>query len=609
VVAEETVSLFGLIISSGNKVNFAKRHHKNVVIARDIFIQSALLQGEILGHYAFLQHNQALINHWQEVEEKLRVRSIIVDEGSLYRFYSENIPADVYDQATLNRYLKKDKSYHDALHMTDGDVLKRKPDELELIDYPPSLPLGPMEIRLEYHFEPGSDHDGVTFRLPVDFASSLSPTIFEWLVPGLLPEKLTFLLKALPKTLRKKLVPISDTVNWLLDDMLHGHGSLYAALEASLLKRFKILVQREDWTDNLPLHLQPRFVLFSDDGQEICAGRNLLALQKKDSHQLEHPSEPKLSTEDENLVRRWKGTEHKEWGFQGLAVTIPTYTHSGEISGFLYPVLLPQPDKGCVVVDFEKNKKIAEQMNRQGTLFLYRLQFAEHYKILKKTCSSAFSGPSAAFLLDIDLPHKAVVETFLEFLLSRIFSPLSPDIIEQQVFLRKVEEVRKQGFLTTGKKLCDDFLHLLRKRRSIMETIEKIFSPGQGTLYLPEKRAEFIAHLDDIFPRGLLRHEAEDSFTDLDRQLQCLSVRIERYYADPAKDSRKAAPLIKHLQNLQQLMLKKEDMTEEARACAFLYKTMVNEYRIALFSPEIRTRQSISEKKLEELWRRTQTRY
>jgi ATP-dependent helicase HrpA len=609
VVADETVILFGLIISSGNKVNFARRNKKNVAEARDIFIQSALVQGEMNGIYPFLQHNQGLFAKWQEVEEKLRVRTIVADEVSIYRFYAEKIPVDVFDQGTLNRFLKAKKNQI-LLFMSDEDVLKRRPGELELIDFPPKLTIGAMEIRLEYHFEPGSDHDGVTFRLPIDFAVSVTPTIFDWLVPGLLQEKLTVLLKALPKSLRKKLVPINDTVTWLLDDMSQGTGSLYAALEAAILKRFRILVQRTDWPKELPRHLQPRFVLFGDDSKEICAGRNLRNLLASGSNRERQPQEPTLQKDDEAIVKKWLGTEHKGWSFHGLPLAIPAFTWQGEVSGFLYPILVPQPHKGCVTINFEKNKRLAEQKNWTGTLFLYRLQFTDQVRALKKMCTTAFAGPSAVYLLDFDMTRQEVLEALLDFLLHLIFGPVSVGIIEEKEFLAKVADVRERGLYTSGKKICDEFFRLLGKRRTIFETLRKIFtSENNNHFYLPEKEAEFNIHLSDIFPRDLLQQHESTSLPDLDRQLQCLLIRIERFYANPAKDSNKAAPLTNHLRNLAQLTKKKDELSKEAIMLAGTYKMMVNEYRIALFSPEIKTRQSISEKKLEEQWKLVQAKF
>ena len=383
VIADEKVSLFGLIIATGRKVNFGKRNKKNIAAARDIFIQSALVSGELNGSYRFLDHNQALIKKWQEAEEKLRVRNIVADELTLYAFYADRIPVEVYDQTTLNRFLKKKRNTNFLL-MQDDDILRRKPEEKELVDYPLFLSHGSMKLRLEYHFEPGSEKDGVTFRIPFDYAATISPDIFEWLVPGLLQEKLTFLLKALPKSIRKNMVPIGDTVSRLLDDMSLGSGSLYSALESSILKHFKLLIRRSDWSDNLPLHLQPRFLLFDNAGKQLCTGRNLRELLQSHSSSQVPIQQRTLHGSQRELIQRWDKTTHTTWNFSGLPGTIPTHTPQGEVAGFLYPVLIAQPENRCVQIAFEQDKIVAEKLTQKGTLFLYTLAIFSTIQSLEK---------------------------------------------------------------------------------------------------------------------------------------------------------------------------------------------------------------------------------
>ena len=609
VIADETVSLFGLIIETGRKVDFGRRSAKNFAEARDIFIHSALILGEINGSYAFLDHNLTLLQKWQETEEKLRERTIIVEDQALYQFYAERIPQDVYDQRTLNRFLRGKRSQQ-FLEMQDEDILKRRPDDTELLDYPPLLTFGRTQVRVEYHFTPGSPEDGVTFRLPIDSAANFAPGVFDWLVPGLLQEKLTFLLKALPKGIRKKLVPINETVNRLLDDMPVRTGSLYAALEASILKHFKILVPRSDWPEDLPLHLQPRFLLFDDAGNEICAGRNLRELLV--SGQGEHKTqkiEPTLQKKGMEIVAAWQGTEHATWNFKGLPAAIPAYTQQGEVSGFLYPVLVAQPENGCVRIEFEKNPDIVKKLYRTGMVYLYRLQFTEQFKNLKKFCSTTFTGPSAVWLQGLGMTHKEAIDTLLDFLLTRIFGPLSGknvDIVDEETFLATVARVKQEGLYALGRKMAEEFLALLRKRRTVYDTINKIFSStNRSSLVIPERKEAFMAHLNAIFPLDIILGTLPADFDDIDRQLQSLAIRLERFYTNPGKDRQKEEQLLPYLHNLEKLMAKRGELSEEGLAAVFRFREMVNDYRISLFSPEIKTRQPVSTKKLNEQFHST----
>lgn len=602
VIADEKVSLFGLIISAGRKVNFGKRSEKNIEAARDIFLQSALISGQLNGSYPFLDHNLTLIKKWQDTEEKLRVRNIVADELTLYAFYEQRIPIEVYDQTTFNRFLKKKRS-KSFLLMTDDDVLRRKPEEKEMIDYPPSLSLGSMQLRLEYHFEPGSDRDGITFRLPYDFACTLSPEIFEWLVPGLLHEKLTFLLKALPKSIRKNLVPISDTVNFLLDDMKRGSGSLHLALETSILKQFKLLIRRSDWSDNLPLHLQPRFLLFDDAGNELCTGRNLRDMLATQTFSKVPTQQRTLRDAEQELVNRWTDTTHTTWNFPGLPNTIPTYTPQGEVAGFLYPVLIAQPEGGCVRIAFEKDKRVAEKQNRKGTLYLYTLQFTNQYKALKKLCTTMLSGPSSVWLMNIGKTRKEVIERLLDFILSSLFGPIPGEIISKETFSTTIKNIESRGLYTEGQEICHKLMALVRKRRTVQDMMRKIFSQESKTFnFQADKEADFQAHLNDVFPVDLFSDTAPVDFQNIDRQVQSLIVRLERFHANPAKDDQKSSNLLPYLQKLHHVMAKREELSGEALEEVLRFRDLVNEYRISVFSPEIKTREPISPKKLNLQW-------
>ena len=280
VIADEKVTLFGLVIVAGRKINYGRIDPKNQEEARQIFIQSALIGGELDGPFPFLRKNLDLLEEWQATEERLRKRDIVVDDRALYGFYEQRIPAHVYDRFTLNRFLQRQKDKQ-GLVMTEADVLNRRPEDRELSDFPPLLTVGSLQFRLEYHFAPGTEDDGVTVRIPQDLIDTLQEPFFEWLVPGLLKEKVTLLLKGLPKNIRKFLIPLSGTVDLLLDDLDMYKGSLHQALERSILKSFRRTINRSDWPTELPPHLCMRFLLFDQSGKVVAVGRSLSALREE----------------------------------------------------------------------------------------------------------------------------------------------------------------------------------------------------------------------------------------------------------------------------------------------------------------------------------------
>ena len=215
VTALEKVTLFGLIIVAGRKVNYGRI---NPVEARQIFIADALVHAELDGHFSFLGRNKALISKLEGMEDRLRQRDIVVDEQAIFLFYDQRLPADVWDRAGLVRLIAA-KATDNFLIMTEADLLNREPARDLLAASPETMSAGETLLALSYRFEPGTEDDGVSVTIPFALAAHLDPGRFEWLVPGLLLDKIVLLLKGLPKALRKQLIPIQETAQQLFKEL------------------------------------------------------------------------------------------------------------------------------------------------------------------------------------------------------------------------------------------------------------------------------------------------------------------------------------------------------------------------------------------------------
>jgi ATP-dependent helicase HrpA len=166
--------------------------------------------------------------------------------------------------------------------------------------------------------------------------------------------------------------------------------------------------------------------------------------------------------------------------------------------------------------------------------------------------------------------------------------------------------MKGRGFFAAGQEICHDLMTLVRKRRTVQETITKLFSRESGKFVFPAcKEADFQTHLNDVFPADLLNAREPIDFHNIDRQLQSLIIRLERFHASPEKDDQKSTQLKTYLHNLHELMEKKEELSREAFEQALRFKYLVNEFRISVFSPEIKTREPVSPKKLDQQWRLT----
>lgn len=598
VVADEKVTLFGLIIVAAKQVNFPKRSVKNIPEARDIFIQSALIEGNLNGNYHFLRHNDELIGTWRKAEDKLRTTAILHDDSTLFEFYSRKLPPHVCDRSTLNKYLKKNSN--NTLKMSDDDIVKNRPDDNKLADYPPMLHLNSVDLKLEYNFSPGSENDGLTVRIPLSMAPALQPAYFEWLVPGLIREKVQLLVKGLPKSIRKHLVPVNNSVDTILDDIEMYKGSLFNALQTSIHKLFRINIQRSDWPSVIPDHLQARFILFDLDGKTIITGRDLTAMLKRVESKLDKLSQSaEVSKQQQSLVNKWDNLITRKWEFHDLPESVPLLTPNNEIAGYLFPYLVPQPEQGGVSVCFSKDRKIATECNFPGVEFLYRLQFSDGYKALKKYCTSLLSGPSSQFLIESGLDRKRGVELISSFSIRTMFPSIDGSIPSETTFLDEVTTVKNKGFYKVGRQIVEEGSLVLKKRKEVSEKLKHYIQLDKRRLVFTKSKIEdFSQLLNELVPADYFSNH---TYSDLDlttRQLQSLAIRIERFYINPSKDQEKAKILLPHLESLKQIKGRKNNLDDEAVQLLFTYEKMIGEYRIAIFSPEIKTKIAVSAKKL-----------
>ena len=605
VVADEKISLFGLILSADRIINFGRTSPKNREEARQIFIQHALLEQELTGRYPFLQKNIEILKKWQETEERLRKRNLLVDDTTLHLFYDKRLPAGVYDRFTLNRFLgkKKDQSF---LEMKEEDILTRRPEDRELQDFPRQLTIGSHKLRLKYHLAPGEEDDGVTVRLPLDAVDSFSETSFEWLVPGLIREKVTFLLKGLPKRIRKHLIPINNTVDLLLDDCIHYQGSLYHALELGIFKMFHLKVLRADWPGQLPPHLEMRYLLYDSAGRTIATGRVLHKLARKI-----HSKPAEKITPNKKIsqaLAQWHDKIFQSWDFDGLERRIPLFTSGKEVAGYLYPTLHIERNRGGVSITFEQDIKKASSYNREGSLFLYQLHFKDQFKNLKKYCNTNLSGPSSFWLSNMFGNKNKANDALLSFIMGSLFTRNLETIPDKEVFNKEISKVQQLGLYKKGQNICDELFRILRKRRETSDHIKRFASLARKShSFNASQYKEYESLLEEILPADFLTHTTVDNLAGCSRFFQALIIRIERAHANPAKDQTKAKQLVPYLDRIKKIPDDCSTLPHECRQAISLYKAMTHEFRVTIFAPELKGGIQVSAKKLKLQWQKVQS--
>ncbi|MDR2705804.1 MAG: ATP-dependent RNA helicase HrpA, partial [Planctomycetaceae bacterium] len=268
--AYEKVSLFGIVIVPKRRINYGTI---NPEAARDIFIQSALIEGDIDTNLEFFVHNQKILDEARKLQDKLRHPDIIKPESERYRFYQERIPDEVYDKRSLEKFAKHSSTEH--WKMTLADICTKTTD---VSAFPDQLE----SFGIEYRYAPGEQHDGLTLIVPQKELRQLEPLRLGWLVPGLIEQKITVLLKSLPKEIRRSIVPIPDTVKELLANIQFGQGNLEDQICREVTRIAGRLVVPSDFNrEQIPLELRMNIRVLDENGETVGESRDYNVLRKE----------------------------------------------------------------------------------------------------------------------------------------------------------------------------------------------------------------------------------------------------------------------------------------------------------------------------------------
>ncbi|MCA0294390.1 MAG: ATP-dependent RNA helicase HrpA [Actinobacteria bacterium] len=278
-VAYERVTLLGVPIIAERLVSYARI---DPVVAREVFITSALVEGQWRTRHHFWARNQAVRAEAEQLADRNRRRDLLLDDASIAAFYAARIPDDIVTVAHFDRWWRDARRRDEhLLDLTLADLVAPEAD-LRTDDYPDRWTAAGQELDVDYAFDPGSGHDGVTVTVPLALLTRLGPAPFTWQVPGLRADVATELIRGLPKTLRTRLVPAPDTARralaWLEEHPGPDDEPLWTGLGRAVLALTGVPVPDEAWQpDAVPDHLRVRFRVVSDGAQPVV-GRDLAAL-------------------------------------------------------------------------------------------------------------------------------------------------------------------------------------------------------------------------------------------------------------------------------------------------------------------------------------------
>jgi ATP-dependent helicase HrpA len=593
VVALERATLYGIVIYNNRRVNFG---NVDAAAAREIFIREALVAGEWETKLPFLAHNQKLIRQVQELEHKSRRQDVLVDDELIHAFYDQQLPRDVCSGFSFERwYREESKKRPLLLHLARDELMRHEAAGITTAAFPKTIRLGGVDCSASYLHEPGDAKDGVTVTVPIYALNQVSDERCEWLVPGMLKDKVLALVKSLHQKPRARLVPLPDYAAEFVELAPFAQGGLLDALLKAVRERTQLAVQRNDFKlEMLSPHLFMNFRIVDEHGRQLGMGRNLAALKAELGAQARGafqalanlkvaaaaPAPQRAAaSRAETSAAPAAPQKYTAWTFGEL----PELMEVKSMVGF--PALI---DKGAhVEIEVFDEPDVAAAKHRAGLRRLIALQIKEPLRYLEKNIPD-LQRMAVAFMPLGTLEE--LREQIIDIALDRAFlvEPLPND---ETSFKARIDEGRTRLNLIAQEVarlvgvVLLEFATATRKLKDSKPPKDVADDVQQQLARLIPKRFMLLT------PYAQLQH--------LPRYLKAITLRLDKLRADPARDAQRLAEL-RPLEQRYVRRLAELKGTSDARLDE--YRWLLEELRVSFFAQELRTPQPVSVKRLDKAW-------
>jgi len=578
VMARETVSLYGRVLSSGRQVSFATI---DPALARRMFVEEALVRGQSNLRAGFLERNARLRDELGRIEAKLRRRDLLAGEDSLVNFYLERIPADVASTRAFERWWRHEESRSPQRLDAPADVLLACPlPPSEAEDYPERLEVDGNELPLTYRFDPTDPDDGVTLDVPLPLLGSLPARRLDWLVPGYLHDKLVAVLRGLPKDLRRELVPIPDSAARLRDALVpFGQGAFFERLAELLTAATGAPVEaRQISAVTLAPWLRMNLRVLDGAGREIGRGRDLDVLRRELRVDAVRSMRPAASHGwERDGVRRW------DFGDLPTELRVP----SAGVSLRLFPGL--EDAGGATRLRLFPTAAAARTATRWGVVRLAALAMPQQHELVARRCAGdrelALLAAAAGFdrTLFGEIADRAVADALQ---IDRLELPRS-----EAEFAARLEAARVD--VTTRGEAVE---RTVRAVLLAMKDVRAALGGLAGAAFAAGREA-IARQVDTLLTPGWVLHTPDAAFGQLPKYLRAAARRAQRLRDDVARDRRLEAEVAPF--ELAWRRLAAPEATPEAGAELLRLRWMIEEFRLSLHAQELRTLEPVSAKRLE----------
>jgi len=642
VVANERGTLYGLPLYHGRKVHFGRIDPAQ---AREIFIREALVPGEIDTKLPFVAHNRKLIAEIEKLEHKSRRPDILVDEALIFAFYDRQLPADVCQTRTLEAWYARAegapladggvaglpsgaeaedaRAGHDVpaarsaarppagagegkagagrqarpqrsglLFLSRDELMRHEAAGVTTDVFPKSVQWHGVDLALSYHFEPGSPRDGVTLSVPLYALNQVEPQRTEWLVPGMLKEKVHLLLKSLPQKLRRHCVPLPDYAAGFFDrhfeEAQQPERGLLDALIDDIREQTQVRVAPTDFKpETLPAHLFMNFRLVDEHGRMLAMARSLAQLRAEHGRQAQATFQ-QVAARDSGAAQALAAHDDiTAWTFGELPELLEI--RRGGQTVFGYPALI---DRGShCELDVFDDPVAARQRHRRGLLRLFRLQLREPVKFLEKNLNQL----TAMSMLFMNLGTQEELRDQILDAAIESACLAEPWPTDAAGFTRRIDEGRGRLGL-----VAQEMARLAHAILTEWTAVQRKLPQAKG---FAAAHADIEQQLRALVHKTFIRDTPYAQLVHFPRYLKAVAMRIDKLRAEPARDERLQADMAPLLQRYQREVAQRKGVPD-AQLDAFRW--LLEELRVALFAQTLRTPMPVSVKRLEKAWQALQ---
>ena len=604
VVALERATLYGLVVYSGRKVNYGLVDPQ---AAREVFIREALVAGEWDAALPFLAANRKLVRQVEELEHKARRQDVLVDDEVIFAFYNHHLPHDVCSGYSCERWYRyASKSQPDVLKITQEELMRHQAAGITHQTFPPTVRLGGVDCAATYLHEPGHAHDGVTVTVPLFVLNQVQDEACEWLVPGMLQDKVLALLKSLPQRPRSRFVPLPDSAARLTEILEFGQGGLLDALLKHVRDVTSLDIKRHDFKlDMLSPHLFMNFRVVDEHGRQLGQGRNLGALKAELGTQARGAFQalaalkiaavvPHPTVESTTKVSNTKaptlqdaGQTFTTWSFGDLPELMEIRKSGQTLVGF--PALV---DRGAAVaLEVFDEPDLALAQHRLGLRRLFALQLKDALKYLEKNIPDL--QKMAVAYMQLDGTQEELRQHLIDVALDRAFL-LEPLPQNASAFEQRLDEGRARLTL-----IAQEVARLAALVLTEYATAARKIKDTKPTSLAADAAADCLQQLGRLMGKRFLATTPWTQLQHMVRYLKAVTLRLDKHRSDPARDAARLQELKPYEQRYWRLVAERKGV-QDARLQE--YRWLLEELRVSFFAQELRTPQPVSLKRLDKAW-------